>query len=246
MARNMLFLMCLVLFQPHLPLLAAGDECNLSGSHDAITVLLIDGSDSNALDERLDQTLHNVNNIVMPNERLLVSMIMEKRAASRIVVDIVNPAESVWESKLVFRKKQKAYADCLSSIATKVPRRGAQNKVAIKKVEATAILETLSFIREVLNADQSKRKRIVIYSDMIQNSDFINFYKLGPKDTPEVLIDRTAKEGLIPNLSGAEVHVAGIGGAQTDKQARFAEKYWRLFFEKAGANLRFYGPVLVN
>lgn len=213
-----------------------GASCIATDEHSKTTFLLLDGSDSKVLGTALAQFLATVKGMIRPGERVVAGMIADKRANAKIFIDVVNPEPSAWQPTMLIRKKQKNFADCLKSLEGQVS--------TAKDLPQTAILETLSFVNQVMSADAATDKRIMIFSDMIQNSDLISFYKLG-KETSDQLVTKVKTAGLVFNFGGANAYVAGVGGTQSDKQARQTEDFWRNYFSKSGINLKFYGPVLV-
>ena len=216
------------------------ESCQVKGEAlEGVLVVLIDQSDSNALGENFEQTLRVVKESVAPGMRLLAVTIGDRRATSTVLVDIVRPVESMWEPKIAYMKKDRLFKSCVAEVATFARQVGGSTK-------ATAILETLMFVDEIIRAAAAKNRGIVIFSDMIQNSDLVSFYKLTKKDTVSTLLQRVSSEHLLPAFKDVVVRIAGIGGTQSDKQARFAEDFWRAYFEKVQAKLGFYGPTLVN
>ncbi len=91
----------------------------------------------------------------------------------------------------------------------------------------------------------AKEKRLIIHSDIIQNSKFLSFNRDGGKKSPEKLISYIEKDYLMPSLSGFDVHVAGVGGNVSDRRTRHVEQFWEKYFEVAGSELQFYGPLLL-
>jgi len=219
---------------------SAEENCKASGPHEAVSVFLIDRTDSSPLGENYSSTLFTVKKMLRQGERIIAAPVVDRRANSTILIDVVRPKESIWEPKLAFVKKDIAFTNCIRSLEL------LSDPQPKGKVQNSAILETLTYLQEILSLETVSAKRLFLYSDMIQNSDALNLYRTGPKDSVETLMAKVEHEHLVPNLKGVEVFVAGVGGSQTDKQARFTEAFWRALFEKAGATVKFYGPALVQ
>lgn len=216
------------------------DECQIKSENPkSVLVLLIDQSQSTELGENFEQTLRVAKESASPGTRVIVATIGDRRATSRVLIDLARPVETLWDPKIAFMKKEKRFKDCLSQVAAFARALGANQG-------GTAILETFMFVDEIFRNTKSESQSVILYSDMIQNSDTFSFYKVNKKDTPTTLLTRAESEHLLPHLKNVNVKVAGVGGAQSDKQSRFAEDFWRGYFAKAEANLNFYGPTLIN
>ena len=209
-------------------------------AYDTASIFLIDGSESIELNTGFQQSLNVVFDSIVPKERVIVAVVTERKSNVKVLLDLVRPVESVWESKLIFQKKLKTYRECTAKILEEVKTETA------KKYKNSAILETLQFAKEIFSSVPSNSKKLYMYSDMIEHSDTISFYKLGPKETEKTLLDKVIAQNLMTDLLNVTVKVAGVGGTQSDKDARRTEQFWRMFFEKSGATLSFYGPVLVR
>jgi len=234
LAKSLIFLVGLFL-----PFCAAADLCKDSSPHDALTVFLVDVTESSSFGDNYKGTVQVLEQQLAQKERLLVAPVSDKRANSTVLLDIVKPEESIWESKLAIMKRQKVYRDCVGSLMSLTPQKE-------KKALSSAILETLKFLEEILKVSTANKKRLVIYSDMIQNSEALSLYKIGSKDTAKTLLAKVQEKHLVPDLKGIEISIAGIGGTQTDTQARITEEFWRELFAHAGASVKYYGPVLVK
>lgn len=216
------------------------DECHVKSENPkGVLVLLIDQSQSTELGENFEQTLRVAKGSSNPGTRVIVATIGDRRSSSKVLIDITRPVETLWEPKIAFMKKDKRFKDCISQVATFARALGADPG-------GTAILETLMFVDEIFRNTKAESQSIILYSDMIQNSDTFSFYKVTKKDTPQTILARAEAEHLMPNFKNVTVKIAGVGGAQSDKQSRFAEDFWRGYFGKAEAKLDFYGPTLIN
>lgn len=227
----------------HLPHNASADETTCIGGdaeYDKASIFLIDGSNSIDLNSGFQQSLKVVFNSILPKERVIVAVITERKSNVKVLLDLVRPVESVWESKLLYQKKIKTYNECAGLVTEQVKQEIGKNH------KNSAIIETLQFAKEIFSTVPTNEKRLYIYSDMIEHSDTVSFYKLSPKETEKTLLDKVTAQKLFVELPKVTVKVAGVGGSQSDKDARLTEQFWRLFFEKSGATLSFYGPVLVR
>ena len=83
---------------------AAAEEfvegCMQHEAHESITFFLIDRTDKIEDTQNLRQSLASLKEAVRPGERLLVGIIGAKGNDTKVVMDVVRPANSLWESAL--------------------------------------------------------------------------------------------------------------------------------------------------
>jgi hypothetical protein len=213
--------------------------CVKHDPYHAVTYLLVDRSDPAGNLSALEQTLHSVEEAIAPGERLIVGVSVGSAADTRVVMDVVKPEPSVWESALKVRAKEKAFKDCLS--ATKSGITGSS-----ETAKHSALLETLSFVSSVLMAGpEIPSRRLVMFSDMIQNTPELSFWG-SSQVVPKQALQKVEKDNLLPNLKGVAVYVAGAGGGLPAAKAQQLQEFWKAYFEKSGARLKFYGPLLLG
>jgi hypothetical protein len=213
-------------------------SCIEHGEHQGAVFFLVDRSDKMPSIESLRQTLISVKEIVKPGERLVVGTSTGKKSDTHIIFDMVRPKADVWASALKIRAQEKKFTDCFLAAQTTVLEQNEDSPTS-------AIVETLTFVADVLNAETSGEKRLVIFSDMIQHSELLNFYSTKTIDVDGSLA-KLNKAGLIVRLSGVAVSIAGAGAGVSDEKARVIEAFWRKYFEKSAATLKFYGPLLLG
>ncbi len=98
-----------------------------------------------------------------------------------------------------------------------------------------------------LNKTQSSRKIMVIYSDMLENSNLFSFYKTGWQkeiekmaNDPEGTIKKLSEKGpSMPSLDGIEIIVITNRTVTNDEKINLSEQFWRIIFEEKGAQIRF-------
>jgi len=88
-----------------------------------------------------------------------------------------------------------------------------------------------------LFSGEGKAKVLVLMSDMVEDSQPYNFYRLqwGP-DTIEKLLGELDAHGLIPDLSGVCLYVSGAS-ADTAEMAHRVGNFWATYFQRAKANM---------
>ena len=103
-------------------------------------------------------------------------------------------------------------------------------------------------LAQKLFTDEGKAKVFVLMSDMVEDSQPYNFYKIkwGP-DTEEKLLSELEAHGLIPDLSGVCVYVAGASADSAEMAHRVAN-FWAMYFERTKANMdsKRYAHVLLH
>jgi hypothetical protein len=176
--------------------------------------------------------------MLTPGERFVVGLSAGKGSETTVLMDMVKPKGSVWISMLKTRASEKKFTACFDSVLK-------QLMTTAEEHDHSALLETLSFVSNVLAADDATSKRLFLYSDMMQNSTAVSFYSIKPFD-PALAMKAVEREFLISSFSGVSVSVAGTGATVSDAMARRLEALWREFLAKSGGTLRFYGPVLLS
>ena len=220
------------------PAVLAADEksCIKHEAHEGLTFTLIDRTDKGRNAESLSQTILRVKELVQPGERIVFAALTARANDTRVILDLVRPKKDLWESPLKTKAKDRAFLECIATVEKSLEANQEEHK-------NSAILETLGFVAKVFAADSSTARRLVVHSDMIQNSESFSFISAKTVD-PEASIKRAIKEGLIPSLTGVAVTVAGAGEGISDQKARQLEQFWKGIFKEAGAELKYYGPVM--
>ena len=114
---------------------------------------------------------------------------------------------------------------------------------ATKPAKATYILDAISATDQLFEQARARRQALtlVVLSDMIEESPVANFAR-GTPDTVYTtkLIEKRRNQGLLPDLHGVRVHVAGAGGKNGEQMAR-VQAFWSTFFSATRAELKEYG-----
>lgn len=213
-------------------------ECIQSEEHDTFSYLLIDRSDFLKDADKFKQTLDVVEKKISPGERLIIGVSTDKGSNTRVLLDLVKPKGGMWVSPMKTRAANKKFASCFGKVIDHLTAESEEHKYS-------ALLETLRFVSKVFSAEDSKTKRLFLYSDMMQNSETLSFYKLGTQ-APDQLMKKTEGALLQSKFRNVTVWVAGTGESVNDKKDRELEAFWTKYFEAAGAELKFYGPILVS
>ncbi|MBL8234010.1 MAG: hypothetical protein JNL98_36275 [Bryobacterales bacterium] len=112
--------------------------------------------------------------------------------------------------------------------------------LATKPATKTEILNALSVAAKVFNGEEwreAHRKALVIFSDMVEESDLYDF-KTDRLDDRRIaaIIEAERVAGRLPALQGVRVWKAGsAAGAIPEEKLRQIEKFWLQYFQAAGA-----------
>ena len=94
--------------------LASSDECIVHGEHDSVRYVLIDRTDKLDDTSNLTLFLNSVKEAIPQGERIIVALSSDMTANAKIIVDLVNPKESVWESTMKIRAAQNKIKKCFN------------------------------------------------------------------------------------------------------------------------------------
>lgn len=110
----------------------------------------------------------------------------------------------------------------------------------------TYLLDTIAATAEIFEHTPDSRRILVIMSDMVEESTMVNFNK-APRNNAQdkALITRINHAGLLPQLEGVQVFVAGASGANGEHMMQL-KSFWSTYFQSTGATLIQYGRSLVN
>jgi hypothetical protein len=157
----------------------------------------------------------------------------KEKLENQRVTNYLNQKSDSIKSNLIdqknIRKEFTQYTDILSALEQVSTNIESTNKKSSATKIWNAIVGKKSF--KVENV-------LIICSDMIHESQRFNLKNL-PKEEIEELIDKLESSGLIADLSGVKVFVNGRTGANNNIVEK-VEKFWRLYFKKANANLKNY------
>ncbi len=113
--------------------------------------------------------------------------------------------------------------------------------------QQTDIFSSL-LIAQKLFHNEPRRKVLVLMSDMIEDYPPYRFQEISwsPATAPKILSELDAR-GLIPDLSGACVYVAGVSARSADI-AESIGHFWQAYFQRTGADMDLsrYAHVLLH
>ena len=91
------------------------------------------------------------------------------------------------------------------------------------------------------------RKVLIIYSDMLENSNLFSFYSSGWQKnidklmaTPNETLEKFGKKApVLPDLSEFEIRIITSRTAENDEKINVSEQFWITIFEHQGATVTF-------
>jgi hypothetical protein len=123
---------------------------------------------------------------------------------------------------------------------------------ATRVVKRTHILDSLQLAERVFKTYERSRRVLVVFSDMLEESDRYNFARQPPNEDLAAKIISGEKEAKrLPDLTGAKVYIIGASnvsaGARSDSY-RMVEGFWLQYFKEIGADLpkERYGSALLQ
>lgn len=168
------------------------------------------------------------------------------------VNDEFEPFQPGTDNPLMVRKKLGEHEEKMKgrrdSVWTK-----AQELFSSAPSKQTKIIDATLLAERVFKTYQRPKKVLVIFSDMIEESDSYNFQKDPPNDkVTKRIIDEETKARRLPDLKGVKVYVIGASASTYKQNSSKAYmdilNFWQQYFEAAGADFSRdrYGAALIS
>lgn len=215
-----------------------------------LVVMLVDRSQSTKEDRDLQhQACERILANLRAGDRLLAAYITDQSAADfRHALDEELPppfpSMKLWDIESQYRKRKAEWERGFAERQREVK----QKMEAFLNWESSArwtrIFETLRAAGQLTSLDRRPNKQLILFSDMIEESEVANFARFRPDEAfTRKEIERQRRAGILPDLRGVKVYVAG---AHADTLERWAaiEKFWREYFAASGAELVAYSRAL--
>ena len=95
-------------------------------------------------------------------------------------------------------------------------------------------------LASILFTDRQGEKVLIIYSDMRQSDQIVDFEKSRIIDTGKVM-ETVSRKNLVPDLHDVEVHCLGVHSARKSLQYwQSLKRFWQTYFEQSKAVLKTY------
>ena len=163
----------------------------------------------------------------------------------------------------ISKKLLKRFDSCMKKQKTHVKKTIDQKLAATfghedLNIPKTELVGNLSGLGEsVVSRSDASRKVVLLFSDMLENSDVSSFYQNGSlrKINADAEIIKFKKEGLLGDWGQAEVYVIGAGllpakyanSYRSENKLRPIKKFWEHYFQRSNAQLLGWGqPALLE
>lgn len=96
---------------------------------------------------------------------------------------------------------------------------------------------------KILAKSNSEKKLLIVYSDLIENSEYYSFYKKTPlqleKDleNQNVILSKLEQDCIMPNLSNIEIVAIPLRNNKNDQLVNQAIRFWKKMFQKYQGNM---------
>lgn len=168
--------------------------------------------------------------IINAGDRVVLSQISEQTIAdfSPYLDQIVEKENKVMRDRKHVKKASENLQESFVSLKQE------------KRAKLTRILDMLNIAEEIFAKDSDRKDKWIIFlSDMVEESTTANFAKkpVSDKFTKEFISHRK-EYGLLPDLTGVKVYVAGAGGSKGKSSAKKfydTRSFWLAYFEATGA-----------
>jgi len=219
-----------------------GDNRSYCKSDVRIALFLVD------ITTPYDQTDKDL--IVKATDKILASLTGGEKVIIRTITDSVTRSEQLVERCIPFcaaeglgrlflcndgqirTDRESVYEDIVGALRQRLSKFEEKRHSDIVRTVLLAAKE---------DAVNGHKLSLYIYSDLIENSDYLSGRKLFSTSVPQ-LIAMLQKDKLIPSLKDADVHVAGVGrGATKDRrpltvaEQRKVTDFWSAYFKLSGA-----------
>jgi hypothetical protein len=248
--RRLIWLVLLLVFWTTAALGQANENRRYCKTDGRIVVFLVDittpydQTDKNAIVRTTDQILGSLTG----GDKIVIRTISDSHTHSEQLVERCLPycaAEGPFDrlfkcsDGLIRTDKETVHADIIKSLRERLAK--------FEETRYSDIVRTI-FLAAKENALEGRQFSLYIYSDLIENSDFLPGRQLFSSPAQR-LISGLQKSKLIAPLKNADVHVAGVGRAGTKDrrpltvpELQKVTDFWKAYFEESGAKLIAIGP----
>lgn len=222
------------------------NQANNSSQSSRLTYSLFDISDSTK--NKRDRYFRDFKKIVVeksPGDETFMGDLITSNsiATSNLPLNITLPASNWNTNPYDFEDLKKSIDDQAYDIIYQKPP---------TKVQRTDLMNAFQLAENMFSGSDATSKRLIVFSDMIEQSGRYNFYAESFTDgrIAEILkAERT--DNRLPNLKGVEVWVDGAGANENPLppgKLRGIEKFWIKYFQACGADLKKYrySSALIN
>jgi len=209
--------------------------------YETVAVALFDVSGSTnekTVKEQYLKEFEKVLSFVMVGGVIVADVIDDNPLAhsSYPVNEAISPYDPLKENKLDWeRRKRRLRDDVLGSVKVVLEERRS-------KQPGTKILEAVQVAERAFSTYAGKLKVLVVFSDMIEQSDRYDFSSLSltPERIQQIITEERSRKRL-PSFAGVEICVTGAGAARTgglpSDRLQAIRDFWLEYFTATGGNL---------
>lgn len=131
--------------------------------------------------------------------------------------------------------------------------KNAENQLSLLLKEANWGTESSKIYQKIarecikMKRSEADKKYLIIYSDMLENSNLFSFYKTNWENQiekmmaePENTLTTFAENGpVLPDLSEFEIYIVAKRNSENDERINLSEQLWTALFEFQGATVFF-------
>ena len=193
-------------------------------------------------------------------QHVVVASINDSASNIRELMTLDSPAfDPVWDNpdSRKAKKQRRDFANRLESGLKNIYHEMQNPESGV----ASPLMEALTSLADHIRQAKYKHVTLVLFSDMVQNSENIDFRKPpASKGNVAATVARAKSLHLVPDMHGFNVHVFGVGNfdfhddrrlpyrlrkhlkSRNDDFIRRNEAIWRAYFKAANASLKAYAP----
>jgi len=154
------------------------------------------------------------------------------------------------DNELLIKKQKLKFEEEIKTLREQAKEKAKQMLAgANRTVKKTKILDANLLAEKVFQKYQRPKNVLVIFSDMKESSEKIDFekQKMSAETTKKILEDEK-KASRTPKLSNVQVYVVGASGGNTLDSFNQIQNFWLEYYKAAGANLskENYGAALLK
>lgn len=219
----------------------------------AAIIVLVDFSGTTTKDrEFYKQTMDNiVSSLGRPNDHLVVAGISadsrgDWTSAVNVTFPPPEPAKTFRDNSLAYtqRLRRRAHDDSLRVADAR--EQALQFIDAARAAPRTAIIESIRAAKEAFAPRTGEQVILVVLSDMLESAAAgINLESKIDGEKADSLVADLDSKGLVPDLTGWKVHVAGASGVDMAHDAA-VKRFWLGFFDRAHASVAHYGRAMLD
>jgi hypothetical protein len=215
-----------------------------AAQHGTAVVVFIDFSQSITTEDRASFR-REIDDEIVPSlgagDRLLIAAIHDKTLTDfRPLVEATLPPKpqfNGWFDNVMKHTRQTRDVEAQMLLVKDKMKAGVAHAFAKRYVSMQTDIFSSLLVAQKLFHDDSRRKVLVLMSDMIEDNPPYNFERINwSAATIEKTLSELDARGLVPKLSGVCVYVSGASARSADLAENIG-RFWLAYFRRAGADV---------